>query len=66
MTYRSHSKSEILHALKSGEPVWELDTQTDGKDDYLIGSYQDVVQDILTYHEIDQLPEHWQLIRVEF
>lgn len=59
---RSHSKEEIIEALKKGIPVWELDTGLDGHDDILIGgSYEDTIFDICHHFDLPELPEHWKL-----
>lgn len=65
MNLRSHSASTIRDALADGLPVWRLETGNDGEDDVLIGDYQDVVADILDHFDLDELPDHWFLERVE-
>jgi hypothetical protein len=62
--YRSHTKDRIDEALCNGEEVWELDTGNDGEDDVLIGSRSAVVFDLCSYYEVDELPAHWTLRRL--
>ena len=61
MNFKSHTKEEILSALRDGKEVYVLDTGNDGEDDVLIGGFRDVMRDIVEYHEIDILPDHWGL-----
>ena len=66
MNFRSHEKKEIREALKKGQEVWALDTGTSGNDDHLIGTHQEVLAEILNYHEIEELPENWTLDKVDW
>lgn len=62
MNYRSHTEEEIRDALARGARVWALDTGSDGEDDVLIGSREDVFQDICSFHDgISEMPPHWRL-----
>jgi len=61
MNYRSHTGGEIRDALARGAQVWVLDTGPDGEDDVLIGSREDVFQDVCSFHELGELPPHWSL-----
>jgi hypothetical protein len=61
MNYRSHTLEEIREAIARGAQVWALDTGPDGEDDVLIGSREDVFQDICSFHDISELPPHWSL-----
>lgn len=65
MIYKSHSEEAIMHALRGGESVWILDTANDGDDDVLIGSYENVMFDILNHHELNSFPRHWKLLALE-
>lgn len=64
MNYRSHMKAEVIEALKKGEKVWRLDTGTAGEDDVLIGNYDDALADVLSHHELAELPEGWEIIEL--
>ena len=64
MNFKSHSKEKIKQALSRGEPVFELDTGTSGADDVLIGTREGCITDICAYHEVDSLPEGWELRQV--
>jgi hypothetical protein len=61
MNYRSHTLEEIREAIARGAQVWALDTGPDAEDDVLIGSREDVFQDICSFHDISELPPHWSL-----
>lgn len=63
---KSHTKEEIQKALKEKKEVWKLDTGNDGEDDILIGNYDDVLFDILSYHDLDVLPDYWSLEKVDY
>ncbi|MCG6860217.1 MAG: hypothetical protein LJE70_02880 [Chromatiaceae bacterium] len=62
MNYRSHTREEIRDAIAKGAQVWTLDTGPDGEDDVLIGSREDVFQDICSFNDTNELPAHWRLI----
>lgn len=64
LTLKSHTAEEIMEAIHNGVPVYALDTGNDGADDTLIGMHDEVVADLLYYHELDALPHHWSLTRV--
>lgn len=64
LTLKSHTKQEILAAFHTGVPVYGLDTGSDGRNDTLVGTYDEVVAELLDYHELDRLPHHWTLTRV--
>jgi hypothetical protein len=51
MNYRSHTQEEIRDAIARGTEVWVLDTGSDGQDDVLIGSREEVFQDICSFHD---------------
>ena len=61
----SHTNEVILKAFADGEPVFALDTGSDGADDILIGAEPEIWQDI--QHSLDcqgadrDIPEHWTL-----
>ena len=61
MNYRNHTEEEIRDAIAKGAQVWVLDTGPDGEDDVLIGSREDVFQDICSFQGISELPVHWHL-----
>lgn len=70
MILKSHTEKEILAAYDAGKSVWELDTNIDGDDDVLIGSFDEVVSDLLDWlntadraypNEFSELPDHWHL-----
>jgi len=61
MRYRSHTEEEIRNAVAKGAQVWVLDTGSDGEDDVMIGSREDVFQDICCFHDISEFPPHWHL-----
>ena len=62
MNYRSHTKEEIIEALKQGKKAFALDTGNFGEDDVLIGETRnDVLADVLSHHELAELPEGWEL-----
>ena len=64
MNYRSHAKKEIIEALKQGKKVFALDTGNSGEDDVLIGNYDDVLTDVLSHHELAELPIGWALTQL--
>lgn len=61
MSYRSHTEEEIRDAITKGAQVWALDTGSDGENDVLIGSREEVFQDICSFHDVTELPPHWSL-----
>ena len=61
MRYRSHTEEEIRNAIAEGAQVWVLETGPDGEDDVLIGSREDVFQDICSLHDFSEFPPHWSL-----
>jgi hypothetical protein len=62
--YKSHTREEISAAIADGKKVWALDTGNDGLDDTLIGDKQDIINDVLFFHDLDVFPSHWTLDRV--
>ena len=64
MNYRSHNEAQVTAALLHGKEVWALDTANEGDDDQLIGTYTQVLSDVLHHHELDALPAEWSLDRV--
>ena len=64
MRFNSWKRHEILAAMAEGRPVYELDTGDDGNDDVLIGTERQVLADVLSFFDIDELPEHWTLRRI--
>jgi len=64
MNFRSHSKNEVRDAIANGDQAWALDTAT-GDDDVLIGELGAVTRDILDHFEREELPEGWELTRIE-
>jgi hypothetical protein len=62
---RSHTLPEIAMAMTAGQSVYVLDTGLDGEDDVLFDdSEEPVIFDILAYHEIDEMPDHWTINEV--
>ena len=58
----SHSMEEIEQALINFETIWVLDTGNAGEDDTLIGgTYEEALQDVLCFHELDELPKNWSI-----
>jgi len=59
------STDAILDAIEDqiGER-WQLDTGTDGEDDVLLGTREDVEADILHHHDLDEMPSNWTLARL--
>ena len=49
-----------------GKELWKLDTGNTGDDDMLIGSYDEVLSDVLYYHEVDALPFGWSITKVDW
>lgn len=64
--FKSYNKTQIKTALANGEQVWALDTGTDGDDDHLIGTREEVIAAICEYHEIAALKAHWSLNLVDW
>ena len=61
MNYRSHTEEAINAALLRGEQVWALDTAGRGDDDHLVGTYTEVLADVLYHHGLEELPADWSL-----
>ena len=61
MNYRSHDKHDIHRAILNGQPVYVLDTGSDGEDDVLIGNLADVTFDLCHHFEVSNLPDNWLL-----
>ena len=62
MNYRSHTKEEVIEALKQGKKVFALDTGNYGEDDVLIGgTMEEALADVLSHQEWAELPEGWEL-----
>ena len=64
MRFNSWKKEQILAALSRDRPVYELDTGSDGDDDVLIGTERQVLADVLSFIDVDELPAHWTLRRI--
>jgi len=64
--FRSHTKEEIRRAHKQGKEIWALDTGNFGEDDYLIGSFREVMADICHHYEMEELPPDWSLSKVDW
>jgi len=64
MTSNSHSMEEISDAIQEGKEVYELDTNCSGEDDILIGSYDEVLSDVLNFYELEALPKNWELVKI--
>jgi len=62
--YKSHTREEISAAIAEGKEVFALDTGNDGLDDHLIGDREEIINDLLFFHDLDVLPGHWTLNRV--
>jgi len=60
-SYKNHTRKQLKIALRTGEPIWILDTDHDGKDDLLIGEEEEVIIYLLNHFELDKLPSHWKL-----
>ncbi len=58
---KSYTKAELVVALKNGETLWELDTGNDGEDDILVGKKGDIELDLCNFHNVEELPDHWEL-----
>lgn len=44
-------------------PMWDLETGSDGADeDGLEGNYKDVLSDVLYNHDLEDLPEGWEIL----
>ena len=61
MSYRSYTEAQIAAALRSGEQVWLLYTALADEDDHLIGTYNEVLSDVLHHHGLEELPADWSL-----
>jgi len=61
MNSRSHTTDEIRSALHAGQPVWQLDTGSDGGDDVLIGERGETEAAVLAHFEVEAMPERWSL-----
>jgi len=70
MNFRSHTKEEMIKAVKEGKKLFRLDTVNAGCDDILIAeigeSREDVLSDILLYHELSELPDGWTLEETDY
>ena len=68
-TLRSHTENEIIDAIQNGKSIYELDTGEDGEDDLLIAAksatLQDLINEILAYHNLENIPSHWSLTRID-
>ncbi|GAG45890.1 unnamed protein product, partial [marine sediment metagenome] len=49
------------------EPMkWNLDTRSDGHDEeYLEGTEEEVMSDVMHHHDLDEWPAHWTLERAD-
>jgi len=65
MRFESHPKEGILLAFANDEQIFELDTDTSGEDDMLIGSRSECLADVLYHFEISELPKNWELRQVK-
>ena len=61
MSYRSHTEAQIAAALLRGEEVWALSTALADEDDHLVGTYNEVLSDVLHHHGLEELPADWSL-----
>lgn len=61
---KTYTREACHEAWEAGKEMYALDTGNDGDDDTLIGSYDACLHDVLSYHEIERLPEHWSLERI--
>jgi hypothetical protein len=64
MNFKSHTPATLLSAAATGQKIWELDSDTDGEDDVLIGEKDEVIRDIWGHFDFDTIPEHWNLREV--
>ena len=63
---KSHTKKELLDAQTSGKKLWKLNTGNDGEDDILIGEKAEVIADIRSYYEIENIPDDWTLTEIDY
>jgi hypothetical protein len=61
---RSYTKEQIINNLENGNSVWHLDTNGYGEDDYLVGDKNEVLNDILYFHNLNSLPSDWELTQI--
>ena len=70
MHLKSHTLIELQTAQKAGQDIYDLDTGTAGGDDELIAgpgeTYEDVLAEVLAFHELDELPENWSLRLIDW
>ena len=70
MNFKSHSREKIEKALSEGKRVFVLETGSAGEDDILIAEpgegREDVLADVLAYHEMAELPEGWCLEEIDY
>ena len=58
---------DIRKAQKEGKSIYYLDTNGFGEDTYLISdNYKDALSDVLSYYDIEELPEDWSLDLVDY
>jgi hypothetical protein len=47
MTFRSHTRKEVMEALMNGKKAFRLDSANHGQDDVLIGSKEECIRDVV-------------------
>ena len=58
---------DIRKAQKEGKSIYHLDTNGFGEDVYLISdNHRDALSDVLSYYDIEELPEDWSLDLVDY
>ncbi|MBW2006138.1 MAG: hypothetical protein JRI72_16355 [Deltaproteobacteria bacterium] len=63
---RSYTEEQIRKAQSQNKQIWKLETGNAGEDDFLIGSYEEVLNDVLVHFEEKALPEDWEIIPVDW
>lgn len=64
MNLQSHSIYDLREAQLNGEKIWEIDTDSDGQDDVLIGDYCEIIQDLCSIHGFDSIPDNWEITEI--
>lgn len=73
MSFRSHTKKQVLDAQKAGKHIFYLDTFGSGEDDILIAesdtknaAWEEVCDDVLSYYNLDTFPTNWKLELIDY
>lgn len=68
--FRSFTPAQVAEAQANGKTIYELATANAGEDDYLIAdageTREDILRDVLSHFELDELPKGWSLEIVEY